>query len=566
MRIAILSRSPRCYSTRRLVQEARSAGHHVEVVDTLKLTIGIEDGSAQLFYKNKPVSPWDAVIPRVGTSVTRIGTAVVRQLEQMGVRCLNSSEAIHTSRDKLRALQCLNAVGVPLPPTTLVSDKDDLPHALARVGGAPVVLKLLEGSQGVGVILADSLKAAESIVQTFQSTRQNLLIQKFVKESRGRDIRVLVIDGEVVGAMRRTAQGDEFRSNLHRGGVSDPVELPEEFAAVAIRAAEAVGLRVAGVDLLESHQGPLVLEINSSPGLQGLERTTGGNIAGRMISALHHAHGPAQHTGAMLPRLVGVMRTLLGPAGCPWDREQTLQSLRAYMLEEAYEAVDAIDREAYSELSEELGDVLLQVVFQSELCRQQGRFGIHDVISSICEKLIRRHPHVFGDVRVQSSREVISNWEAIKEQERIDRKKATGAFAGVPVSMPALVQAVRLGEKASAVGYDWSDFRGAREKIHEELGELDELLTDAARIERHRAAVEHEVGDVLQAVANLSRKLDIDPESALRASLNRFRQRFEHLEQYCKTNSVDLRAASPSERDHLWELAKRALSAETAAS
>jgi ribosomal protein S6--L-glutamate ligase len=223
------------------------------------------------------------VLPRIGNSITYYGTAVVRQFEQMDVYTPNTANGIANSRDKLRATQILSRHGVAMPPTTFVRDRADVIPAIESVGGAPVVIKLLEGTQGIGVILAPSMKVAEAIIETLQSTKQNVLIQSYIKESRGRDIRALVVGDRVVAAMRRTAKGDEFRSNVHRGGSVEAVDLSEEFQATAVRSAQIMGLKVAGVDMLESEDGPLVMEVNSSPGLEGIESATKLDVAGAII-------------------------------------------------------------------------------------------------------------------------------------------------------------------------------------------------------------------------------------------------------------------------------------------
>ena len=241
------------------------------------------------------------------------------------------------------------------------------------------------------------------------------------------------------------------------------------------------------------------------------------------------------------------MRTLLGPDGCPWDREQTLQSLRPYVIEEAHEVVDAIDRAEPEMLREELGDLLLQVVFQAALCEQQGWFDIDGVVSAICEKLTRRHPWVFGDEKVDDAGGAINSWEAIKAKEKADR----GALSGVPTALPGLLRAVRIGEKASAVGYDWPDAGGPRAKIDEELKELDE-----ASQRGDEAALEHELGDLLFALATYGRKQGLDPEAALRASLNRFATRFDRCERTAKAAGKDLRDYTEAELDLMWEGAK----------
>jgi ribosomal protein S6--L-glutamate ligase len=283
MKIGILSRSPQCYSTRRLKQAAADRGHDVQVIDTLKCGILVEEESPDLTYLSKPMPPFDAVVPRIGASVTFFGTAVVRQFEQMGVFSLNSSHAISVSRDKLRSMQVLSRHDIGLPPTAFVRDKGDVLPAIEKVGGAPVIIKLLEGTQGIGVILADNIKIAEAIIETLQSTKQNVLIQKFVAESKGKDVRAFVVGDKVVGAMRRLARGQEFRSNVHRGGSTQPVELAPEYERTAVQAAQIMGLRVAGVDMLEGKTGPQIMEVNSSPGLEGIENATGKDIAGAII-------------------------------------------------------------------------------------------------------------------------------------------------------------------------------------------------------------------------------------------------------------------------------------------
>jgi len=283
MKAAILSRAPRCYSTRRLKEALVARGHTARVLDPLKFSMFLEAGSPALYYRNKKLSHYDAVIPRVGASVTFFGTAVVRQFEQMGVYCVNPSNGISVSRDKLRSLQVLSRHHLGLPQTTFVRDRKDVIPAIRRVGGAPVVIKLLEGTQGIGVILADNEGVASAVVETLQSARQNVLIQRFVAESRGKDIRAFVVGHEVVGAMRRTAQGTEFRSNVHRGGKATAIDLDPAYVKTAVRAAHIMGLRVAGVDMLEGADGPQIMEVNSSPGLEGIEGSTGLDIAGRIV-------------------------------------------------------------------------------------------------------------------------------------------------------------------------------------------------------------------------------------------------------------------------------------------
>lgn len=283
MKLGILSRNLRCYSTRRLRESAEQRGHKVKVLDTLKFSIDLQKGDPDLFFRRKQLSDYDAILPRIGASVTNFGTAVVRQFEQMDVFCANSSSGISNSRDKLRSLQILSRHNVGMPRTTFVTDKKDVLPAIQRVGGAPVVIKLLEGTQGIGVLLAESVKSAEAIVELLQSQKQNVLIQKFVAESKGRDIRAFVVGDQVVAAMRRVAQGQEFRSNVHRGGLTEPVVLDEQYCETALRTAQIMGLRVAGVDMLEGKNGPQIMEVNSSPGLEGIERCTQLDIAGAIV-------------------------------------------------------------------------------------------------------------------------------------------------------------------------------------------------------------------------------------------------------------------------------------------
>lgn len=286
MKLAILSCAPNAYSTRRLKEAAQQRGHSVKVLNTLKFAIDLEEGSPELYYRQKPLSSYDAVLPRIGASITYYGTAVVRQFQEMDVFCANTAHGIANSRDKLRSLQILSRHHIGLPRTTFVRDRKDVLPAIERVGGAPVVIKLIEGTQGIGVLLAESVKQAESIIELLQSQKQNVLIQKFVAESKGKDIRAFVVGDQVVAAMRRVAQGQEFRSNVHRGGVAEPVELDERYRETAVRCAQILGLRVAGVDMLEGKDGPQVMEVNSSPGLEGIETCTELDIAGSIVDYL----------------------------------------------------------------------------------------------------------------------------------------------------------------------------------------------------------------------------------------------------------------------------------------
>lgn len=283
IKLSILSCAPKCYSTRRLVEAAKQRGHKVNVLNTLRLTIGLDHGDPELYHHSKELKIPDAILPRIGTSITRYGTAVVRQFEQMDVFTPNTAAGIGNSRDKLRSLQILSRHDVGIPQTAYVDDKRDVEDALKRVGGAPVIIKLLEGTQGVGVILADKLEIAKAIVETLHSTKQQVLLQKFVAESKGKDVRAFVIGDRVVAAIRRTAQGQEFRSNVHRGGVAEAIDLDPAYADAAVRAAQIMGLRVCGVDMLEGAKGPQIMEVNSSPGLEGIEGATGLDIAGEVI-------------------------------------------------------------------------------------------------------------------------------------------------------------------------------------------------------------------------------------------------------------------------------------------
>jgi ribosomal protein S6--L-glutamate ligase len=284
MRIAILSRKTDLYSTRRIVEAGRTRGHTVRVYNPVLFAMGVS-ANPTLHYGGKPFSGADAVIPRIGASITFYGVAVVRQMEQMGIFCANESQAIARSRDKLRALQVLSRHKINMPPTEFVRSKADILPAIERLGGAPVICKVLEGTQGIGVILCETAKMAEAVIEAFQSARQNMLIQKFVEESKGKDIRAFVVGSRVVAAMRRMASShDEFRSNVHLGGTVQKVDLPREYQETAVKAAQIVGLNVAGVDMLETAQGPAIMEVNSSPGLEGIETATGIDVAGELVA------------------------------------------------------------------------------------------------------------------------------------------------------------------------------------------------------------------------------------------------------------------------------------------
>jgi ribosomal protein S6--L-glutamate ligase len=286
MEIIILSRNNDLYSTRRLMEAANQRGHQVKVLDHLKCYVGIEAGNPSIFYNGAPLSHVDAVIPRIGASVTFYGTAVVRQFEMMQIFTLNKSLAITRSRDKLRSLQVLSKAGVGVPKTIFASQPIDVESLITHVGGTPVVIKLLEGTQGIGVVLAESRKAAKSVIEAFHGLKADVLIQEFINEAGGADIRAFVIGSEVVGAIKRQGKEGEFRSNLHRGGQGEMIQLTKEENEAALKAAKAMDLTVAGVDMLRSNRGPLILEVNSSPGLKGIETTTGIDIAGKIIEVI----------------------------------------------------------------------------------------------------------------------------------------------------------------------------------------------------------------------------------------------------------------------------------------
>ncbi len=286
MKIALLSRNPKLYSTSRLVEAAIEKGHEVQVIDILKCYMNITSNKPGLHYDGDNLTGFDAVIPRIGASVTFYGTAVLRQFEMMGVYPINESVAITRSRDKLRSLQLLARKGIGLPITGFANSPDDIPDLIKMVGGAPLVIKLLEGTQGIGVVLAETKKAAESVIEAFMGLNANIMVQEYIKEAGGADIRCLVIGKKVVAAMKRQAQEGEFRSNLHRGGSASLVKITPEERKTAVRAASIMGLNVAGVDILRSENGPLVMEVNSSPGLRGIEEATGKDVAGMIIDEI----------------------------------------------------------------------------------------------------------------------------------------------------------------------------------------------------------------------------------------------------------------------------------------
>ena len=286
MRIAILSRSSTIYSTRRLKEAAKERDHEVRVVDTLRCYMNIASHRPQIHYRGGKLEDYDAVIPRIGASITFYGTAVLRQFEMMGTFPLNESVAVTRSRDKLRSLQLLARRGIGLPVTGFARTTKDIGDLIQMVGGAPLVVKLLEGTQGIGVVLCETKKAAESVLEAFMGLDVSIMVQEYIKEAGGADIRCFVVGGKVVAAIKRQAQPGEFRSNLHRGGSASLIKITPEERSTAVRAAKIMGLNVAGVDLLRSNHGPLVMEVNSSPGLEGIEAATGRDVAGMIIAFL----------------------------------------------------------------------------------------------------------------------------------------------------------------------------------------------------------------------------------------------------------------------------------------
>ncbi len=296
MNIGILSRNTNLYSTQRLVEACEARGHTAEVIDHLKCTIVMEQNKPSVLYKGRSLDNFNAIIPRIGASVTFYGSAVVRQFEMMKVFTAVESQALIRSRDKLRSLQILSRAGLGLPKTVFTNYSRETDDILDAVGGAPVIIKLLEGTQGLGVVLADNRKSAASVIEAFHGLKARVIVQEFIKEAGGADIRAFVVDGEVVGAMKRQAKEGEFRSNLHRGGSSDIIKLSRKEKSAAVKAAAKMGLGVAGVDMLQSSRGPLILEVNSSPGLEGIEKATGIDIAGKIVEFL-------ERNGSKKPRV-----------------------------------------------------------------------------------------------------------------------------------------------------------------------------------------------------------------------------------------------------------------------
>ena len=297
MKIAMLARNPGLYSHRRLVEAAEARGHEIDVVNTLRCYMNIASRRPEIYHNGHKLEGYDAVIPRIGASVTFYGLAVLRQFEMMGVYPLNESVGIGRSRDKLRSMQLLARDGIGLPVTTFAHDPKVAEEVIEMAGGTPVVIKLLEGTQGLGVVLADTGRSAKSVIEAFRATNTNILVQEFIKEAGGTDIRAIVIGGRVVAAMKRKGAEGEFRSNLHRGGSAELVKLSPEERSTAVRAAKAMGLNVCGVDMLRANHGPVVMEVNSSPGLEGVEKATGLDIAGKVIEHIErHAKPGATRT------------------------------------------------------------------------------------------------------------------------------------------------------------------------------------------------------------------------------------------------------------------------------
>lgn len=283
MKLAILSRGKTIYSTKRLVEAAEKRGHEVLQLDHMKCVLGIEKGRPHIYYGGKEITGVNAVIPRIGASVTFYGAAVLRQFEMMKIFTAVESQALVRSRDKLRSLQLLARAGMGMPKTIFANKTKDVDQMIEAVGGTPCIIKLLEGTQGIGVILAENHKAAKSVIEAFMKLNAAMLVQEFIKEAKGADIRAFVVDGQVVGAMKRQAKEGEFRSNLHQGGSATVINLTPEERSTAIKAAKKLGLGIAGVDMLQSDRGPLVMEVNSSPGLEGIENATGVDVAGKII-------------------------------------------------------------------------------------------------------------------------------------------------------------------------------------------------------------------------------------------------------------------------------------------
>jgi ribosomal protein S6--L-glutamate ligase len=299
MKIALLSRNKNLYSSSRLIEAAKERGHEIHTLDVLRCYMNITSHRPSIHFKGEELTGFNAVIPRIGASVTFYGTAVLRQFEMMGVYPLNESVAISRSRDKLRAMQLLSRKGIGLPITGFANKPDDIPDLIKMVGGAPLVIKLLQGTQGIGVVLAETANAAESVIESFFGLKASVLVQEYIKEAGGADIRCFVIGEKVVAAMKRQGAEGEFRSNIHRGGSATLIKITPEERSTAIRAARTMGLNVCGVDILRSSHGPVVMEVNSSPGLEGIEKATGKDIAGMIIEFIEKTakHGKTRTKG-----------------------------------------------------------------------------------------------------------------------------------------------------------------------------------------------------------------------------------------------------------------------------
>lgn len=294
MRLLMLARNANLYSHKRLVEAAEARGHEIDVFDTLRMYMNITSHRPEVRYQGRILTGYDAIIPRIGASITSYGMAVVRQFEMMGVWSVNESVAIGRSRDKLRSLQLLARAGIGLPVTAFAHDTRMTDDVLDIVGGEPVVIKLLEGTQGVGVVLSETRRSAKSVIEAFRGAKVDILVQEFIREAGGADIRTIVVGGKVIAAMKRQGADDDFRSNLHRGGAATKIKITPEERSTAIRAAKVMGLNVAGVDMLRANHGPVVMEVNSSPGLEGIEETTGINVADQIIEFIEKNHSTSK--------------------------------------------------------------------------------------------------------------------------------------------------------------------------------------------------------------------------------------------------------------------------------
>jgi ribosomal protein S6--L-glutamate ligase len=294
MKIAMLARNPRLYSHKRLVEAAEERGHTLDIINTLRCTMNITSHRPTVLYEGETLKGYDAVIPRIGASITQYGLAVLRQFEMMGVWSVNESVAIGRSRDKLRSMQIFAKHGLGLPVTAFAHDPKQTEEVMKIVGGAPVVIKLTEGTQGIGVVLGETDKSAKSVIEAFRGVNVNILVQEFIKEAGSSDLRIFVVGGKVVASMMRTGAPDDFRSNLHRGGSAKSIKITPEERSTAVRAAKVMGLNVAGVDLLRANHGPVIMEVNSSPGLEGIENSTGINVADRIIEFIENNYQPGK--------------------------------------------------------------------------------------------------------------------------------------------------------------------------------------------------------------------------------------------------------------------------------